>query len=174
MLQRRTPPPTARRGATLVEAAFVLCLALLFLFAIMEYARYLMVLDVANNAAREGARYAVVSTGNGTTSSQVVSVVTSKMAGVDSQIQGYTVSVFAVDPTGIYTTSSNTYNYPPTLQKLSGSNWNDAQFGGGIAVQIKGTYQPIFTAIPFMTKFNIPILSSTPVTATAVMGSEAN
>ncbi len=173
MLIRR-PRGGQRRAATLVEAAFVLSLALLFLFSIIEYGRFLMVLHVTNNAAREGARYAVVHTGDGTTKAQVISVVTSRMAGVDSNIVGYNVNVFTVDPAGIYNAGTNTYNYSPTLQAKAGSNWNDAQFGNGIAVQVTGTYQPIVSAIPFMTRFNIPVLSPTPLAVTAVMNSEAN
>jgi Flp pilus assembly protein TadG len=45
-----------RRGVTLVEMGFVLSITLLFLCGVFEYGRYLMVLDTANNAAREGAR----------------------------------------------------------------------------------------------------------------------
>jgi Flp pilus assembly protein TadG len=170
MLARSPRPaqlPTRRRGATLVEAAFVIVVALMFLYGIIEYARYLMVLHIANNAAREGARYAVVHTGDGTTQAQVVGVVTDKMSGVDAQIQGYNVTVFTVDPAGIYNTTTNTYNYPPTLRQLAGSNWNDAQFGGGIAVQITGTYNPILPTF-LLTSANLP------VTVTAVMSSEAN
>jgi hypothetical protein len=133
-----------------------------------------MVLHVANNAARNGARYAVAHTGDGTTKQQVLDYVTSSMAGIDANIQGYSVDVFTVDPTGIYNTSTNTYNYPPTLQPKPGSNWNDAQYGNPLAVQITGTYQPIISAVPFMTQFNIPVLSPTPLTVTAMMNSEAN
>lgn len=53
-------PAAARRGATLVEAAFVLPIFLLFVFGVFEYGRYLLVLQVSTNAAREGARWAAV------------------------------------------------------------------------------------------------------------------
>ncbi len=134
----------------MVEMAFVLSIALLFLFGILEYGRYLMVLHTTNNAAREGARYAVVHTGDGTTLSQVTAVVNSKMAGVDSQIQGYSVNVFSADPTGIYNNSTGTAIYPPTIQTLNGSSWNSAAFGSPIVVQITGTYQPILPSFLFM------------------------
>lgn len=65
---RRLPRPLRdrRRGATTVEAAFVLPIFLLFLMGIYEYGRYLMVLHVATNAARDGARLAVVKAGTST------------------------------------------------------------------------------------------------------------
>lgn len=155
-----------RRGVTIVEMALVISLAALFLCGILEYGRYLMVLHTANNAAREGARYAVAHTGDGTTLSQVTSVVNAKMAGVDAQIQGYNVNVFSADPTGIYN-SSGAAIYPPTIQPLAGSSWNSAAFGSPIVVQITGTYQPILPSFLFMN-------ANLSIQATAMMNSEAN
>jgi hypothetical protein len=135
----------------------------------MEYSCYLMVLHTANNAAREGARYAVVHTGDGTTQSQVTAAVTARMAGVDQNIQNYTVTVFTADMTEIYNTSTNSYVYPSSanLTAQSGSNWNDARFGNAIAVQITGSYKPFLPSFIFWN-------ASLPVQATAVMNSEAN
>jgi Flp pilus assembly protein TadG len=159
----------SRRGISTVEAAFVISMVLLVLFGIMEYGRYLMVLQVANNAAREGARYAVVHTGDGTLKSDVINVVNTRMATVQAQLTGYNADVFTVDPSGVYNTGTNpwTAKYPPTIQQKAGSNWNDASFGGGIAVQITGTYTPLLPSFLFMN-------ASMPVTVTAMMGSEAN
>jgi hypothetical protein len=55
-------PRSKRRGAALVEMAFVLPIALLFLLGIMEYGRYMMVRQVMEAASREGARYCAVRT----------------------------------------------------------------------------------------------------------------
>ena len=55
--------PVARRrrgGVTIVEAALLLSIFLLFLFGVFEYARLLMLLQVGTNAARSGARHATV------------------------------------------------------------------------------------------------------------------
>jgi Flp pilus assembly protein TadG len=156
-----------RRGVTLVEMAFVISIAALFLFGILEYGRYLMVLHTANNAAREGARFAAAHTGDGTTLSQVTGVVTSKMAGVDAQIQGFNVNVFSADPSGIYNSSTGTAIYPPTIQPLAGSSWNSAAFGSPIVVQITGTYQPILPSFLFLN-------ANLSIQATAMMNSEAN
>lgn len=132
-----------RPGVTVVEMALVLGMAMLFLFGILEYGRYLMVRQTANNAAREGVRYAIVHTGDGTTSAQVIAQVNSKMSGVDAQLQGYNVNLFTADPSGIYNSSTGAAVYPPTIQQLSGSSWNSAAYGSPIVVQITGTYQPI-------------------------------
>src|SRR5687768_11098849 len=57
LIRRKT---RARRGATLVEVALTLGLFCLFMFGVFEYGRYLLVLQIATNAARDGARYASV------------------------------------------------------------------------------------------------------------------
>ena len=156
-----------RPGVTVVEMALVLSMAMLFLFGILEYGRYLMVLQTANSAAREGVRYAVVHTGDGTTSAQVIAVVNSKMAGVDAQLQGYNVNLFTADPSGIYNSSTSTAIYPPTIKQLNGSSWNSATYGSPIVVQITGTYQPILPSFLFMN-------ANMSITVTAMMNSEAN
>jgi Flp pilus assembly protein TadG len=156
-----------RHGVTIVEMALVISMAALVLFGILEYGRYLMVLHTANNAAREGARYAVAHTGDGTTQTQVVAVVNGKMAGVDAQIQNYNVNVFTADPTGIYNNSTGAAIYPPTIQPLAGSSWNSAAFGSPIVVQITGTYQPILPSFLFLN-------ANLSIQATAMMNSEAN
>lgn len=168
-MKRRHCRQPRRRAATIVEAAVVLAVVMLLLFGVLEYARYLSVLHVADNAAREGARYAVVNTTDNATQSQVISVVTSRMAGMDSAIQNYKVNVFTVDMSKIYNTSTNQYLYPtsgPNATQLSNSNWNDAQYGQLIAVQITGTYNPI---LPSFLQ-----LGSLPVNVICVMNSEAN
>jgi len=48
-----------RRGATLVEAAFVLIVLFTFLMAILEFGRAYNVYQTMTDAAREGARFAV-------------------------------------------------------------------------------------------------------------------
>lgn len=48
-----------QRGASLVEAAFTILILFLFLDAVLEFGRVYNIYQVATNAAREGARYAV-------------------------------------------------------------------------------------------------------------------
>ena len=153
----RSPSPAARRrGATAVETAAVISIALLFIFGIIEYARLIYFFHVADNAAREGARYAVVHTGDGTTTAQVKAVVTAAMSGQDASLNPGT---FAVN---IY--SAN----PATGQALANSTWTDAPFAGSVAVEVSGTYKFI---LPTFLRFSGPTL---PVKVRSLMMSEAN
>jgi Flp pilus assembly protein TadG len=56
-----------RRGAAVVEFAIVAPVFFLLVFGMIEYGRMVMVQQVLTNAAREGARYAVIQTTNDTT-----------------------------------------------------------------------------------------------------------
>jgi hypothetical protein len=58
--RRRWAPSTCRRGQALAEFALVLPLILLFIAAILEFARAWNIKQAVTDAAREGARYAVV------------------------------------------------------------------------------------------------------------------
>src|ERR1700738_1348094 len=93
---------TRRSGATTVEFAFIAIILLMVIFGILEYGRYIMVLQVFNNAAREGARYAVVNTTSGATTNQVQTYVDGYMGGVGKQLSGYTpatnILVYQADP----------------------------------------------------------------------------
>jgi Flp pilus assembly protein TadG len=48
------------RGQALVEFAFVAPMFFLLVFAIIDFGRYVYYVQILNNAAREGARYAIV------------------------------------------------------------------------------------------------------------------
>src|ERR1700722_3059932 len=61
-MKTRTQRLSQRGGATIVETAVVLLIAVVLTLAIYEYSRYFMLSQLVNNAAREGARQAVVST----------------------------------------------------------------------------------------------------------------
>src|SRR3954462_12274617 len=111
MRLRTAPNRTNRPAATIVEAAFVISIMILFLFGIFEYCRFVFLLQVCENAARDGARYAVARTGDGTTITDVRNWVNTKMGGRQSEITGYTVDVFNVDPN--------------TGTVVANANWND-------------------------------------------------
>lgn len=51
---------SSQRGQALVEFALVAPLFFLIVFAIIDFGRYVYYVQVLNNAAREGARYAIV------------------------------------------------------------------------------------------------------------------
>lgn len=167
-----------RRGVAVVEMAIVSILLFMFLFAILEYCRLLFMLNLCNNAARDGARFAAVHTSGGTmsgepttiTTADIQSIVTTGklgstyygtgLAGMDANISGLTVNVFTVDPAGLAQS-------PPIVQPLSGSTWQSASFGEKIAVQITGSYQPVTPGLMFMS-------SSVPFSVTVMVSSEAN
>jgi Flp pilus assembly protein TadG len=153
---RLRQPGTARRGATAVETAAVISVALLFLFGIIEYARMVYFFHVADNAAREGARYALVHTGDGTTTAQVQAVVTAAMSGQQASLKSgtFAVNVFNADPT--------------SGAQLTGTNWVDSPFTGAIVVQVTGTYSFL---LPSFLRFAGPTL---PVNVQAMMTSETN
>jgi Flp pilus assembly protein TadG len=143
-----------RRGATIVEAAMVISIALLLLFGIFEYCRFVFLIQVCENAAREGARFAVAHTGDGTTMADVQSQVLTKMAGREYELGStYEVTVQNVDPN--------------TGAVIPEAAWNDAPFGGAIMVRITGNYQPMLPSF-------LKLPTSIPIQVTAMMTSEAN
>jgi Flp pilus assembly protein TadG len=183
---KRTP---ARRGATVVESAIVLSIFLMFLFGIFEYCRFLYVLHVTNNAAREGARYASVNVGCSTgfqmlpavpctqvssTQTAVTNYTTQMMSGAQNNIAGYQVAVYTVDATGlaqsppvIRAASANppTYPNPFNPNDPNAVPWNSAPFPNRVAVTVQGTYVPALPILLFMP-------DSIPITITAIVGAE--
>jgi Flp pilus assembly protein TadG len=161
--------PGRRSGATTVEVAVVLSVFLMFLFGIFEYCRYLMAIQVTTNAARDGARYAVVNMGKGasfattdysdgvTTYPSIQAYVTSKMAGMNGMIDGYSATVFSCD--SFYLNQAT-----PTIVAKTGP-WNAAQFGERIAVRIQGNYS---TILPNFLMMGAVI----PINVVVTMGSE--
>ena len=127
---RRQGPRHARRGATVVETAAVLSVALLFLFSIFEYGRYLLVENVLINAVRDGCRYALVHSQDATCVADTQAVVRQKMAGLDSQLTGLDIRVFPTsNPGGL----------------LSDTNPDDP-----VTVQATGTFRALFPSLPYM------------------------
>lgn len=192
MLATRLRRRQRRRGLTAVEAALVMSVFLMLLFGMFEYCRFLMVLHVTNNAAREGARYAVVnvdkpstfdstnysytdSTGATVTSQNIEAYTTSKMGGIHTRnIEGFRVAVYSADPAGLAQTppvvrpktkTAGTYPDPFSNSDPNALPWNSAGFTEKIAVTIDGTYRPILPSFMFM-----PATIS--VRTTALMGSE--
>ena len=153
MLTRRPTRPSRRRaGAVFVEAAFVLVIFLMLIFGIFEYCRYIFVMQVATNATRDAARYAVVNTdkpnnfdttaytdGSGVQYLSIRQYCTNLMGGAEQNITGFTVTVFPCDPTQLA-------QVPPVVTTKTTPApiyWNTASFTERIAVRITGTYSPI-------------------------------
>jgi Flp pilus assembly protein TadG len=147
----------SRRGTALVQTAITLPMMLLFLWGIFEYSRYVMMLQVLNNAAREGCRYAVMHTDQvvidgvtyGNADTDVTNLVTNCLGGLSLTSQA--ISVYGSDAQG----NSN------------GVTWQNTQAGQSITVKITGS---IKTLLP--TFLHMP--SQFSITAESVMRSEAN
>jgi len=113
-----------RLGAALVEAAIVMNIFLLFIFGIMEFGHFVMVKQLMDNAARDGARMASTGALSATTA-QIQALVTQELSGLGPS--NLTIQVFQANPT----TGANI------------GTWTNAGLGQTIAVQITGTYQPL-------------------------------
>jgi Flp pilus assembly protein TadG len=114
-----------RRGASIVEFALVCGLCLMLLLGVIDFGRILFVNHLLTNAAREGARYAVVHTHDLTTT-DIQDYVRGRLVNQDLQLNA-TISVYRVNPS----TGTNL------------GEWTDAGFGEAIAVKIEGTLHPI-------------------------------
>ena len=121
-----------------------------------SYGRLLMTLHLFNNAAREGARYAIAhiqpvvlgGTTYGDATTDVTNVVTSFLAG--QTLSSQQVQVYLSDSLG-----NNT------------GTWTDAGVGDSITCKITGNYKPV---VPTLLRMS----STMPITATAVMRVESN
>ena len=144
-----------RSGATIVETAVVIMILIMFIFGIFEYGRFVMTRQLMENAAREGARWAVVHTYDGTTA-MVQDQADQKLSLGRNQLVGYlktsNITVFAADTNG---------------NVISGKAWTDTGFGENIGVSITGTYKP---SLPNLLLWK----TSFTVSTKAVMASEAN
>jgi Flp pilus assembly protein TadG len=143
---------TARRGAAVLEMAFVSGVFFYLMLGLFEYGHLVMVKQLMDNAAREGARVAIVSTNTYpvTTTSQIGTIVNGYLVG--QPLNNVNIQVFEADP-------------------VTGANigpWNTAPFGITIAVQIDADYPPMMP-----TTFGI-IPSSIHLTSKSTMRSEAN
>ena len=74
------------RGAAVVEFAVVLPILLTFLFGIMEFGRIMMVNHSLNNAARIGARIAVLP---GASNASVLNAINAELSGCGLSLDGY-------------------------------------------------------------------------------------
>jgi Flp pilus assembly protein TadG len=147
-MNRNTHQRRIRSGATLVETAVVIGIALIFMFAIFEYGRYVMFRQILENAAREGARQAVVNTSTQTTA-DIQATVTRYLSG--QTLTGLSIQVYKAD----INTGANL------------GPWTSAAFGEGVCVEVSGTYKAMLPSFGFL-----PTTST--MRAKAIMRSEAN
>ena len=95
-----------RRGAAVVEFAVVAPVFILLIFGMIEFGRAIMVQQILTNAAREGARVAILDSAT-PTASTVTSKVTTYLQ--NSGITGATVTINPSEPT------TATYGQPVTV-----------------------------------------------------------
>jgi Flp pilus assembly protein TadG len=167
---------TQRRGMTTVETALVLSVFCMLLFGVFEYGRFLYLLHLTNNAARDGARYASINqdkpsnfdttdytytdtSGASVTLPSIQKYTTARLGGADKQLSSFLVTAYATDPVALAQT-------PPVIQPATSSTgaWQTS-FPQRVAVTIQGTYTPIVPGFLFMP-------SSMPLKVSAVCGSE--
>ncbi|SRR5579872_1067042 len=145
-----------RSGASIVEFAFIVPVFLLLLLGMLEYARFFYTMQVMNNAAREGARYATVNTNNVNTAN-VQSYVDNYLSGVGyNQLNGYSPS-----------TNISVYQADPTTYGNTGMSWSGDGWGTAVGVSVSGTYKPIIPGFLFLP-------GTVTITSTCVMDNEAN
>lgn len=177
----RVRNPYRRGGATTVEASVVISVFLLFLFGLFEYCRFIFFLHVATNAARDGARYAVVNgdkgisfdffdvTVGGTTHRSICNYVNDRIASNGKMLENYTVEVFPCNAAQYPLTNPIIQRKPasafpnlprnPTPPYTAELAWNAAQFGERIAVRISGVYRPIIPNFLMMrSTYNMEII----------------
>jgi Flp pilus assembly protein TadG len=157
-MKPRTHRFSDRRGATVVETAFVLSIASSMTLGIYDYGRYFMLSQLVNNAAREGARQAVANTN------------TQNTAMIQNTVVEYLANQNFTDSSGKPLSASDVVVIqvnPATGAPTSpDSNWYDAPFGSGIMVQVNASFVPLFPTFRFL-----PM--TVPLRGTAVMLSEA-
>jgi Flp pilus assembly protein TadG len=101
----------------------VLVVFTMLLFGFIEHARLLFTRQLLENAAREGARQALVSTGSLATS-DIQATVTNFLG--SAQLKNTNIQVYQVGGTG------NNFG-----------SWNNTPFGSGVGVQIDADYYPM-------------------------------
>jgi Flp pilus assembly protein TadG len=109
-----------RPAAALVETAAILIVFLLFLFGIFEYCRLIWVQQMVENAAREGARFAVVNTPDANLIPDTQAQVNAKMSGLQNALLNWNVQVFRADSNGNPVYTYQTDGTGPYLTNSSG------------------------------------------------------
>ncbi|HYV36188.1 MAG TPA: TadE/TadG family type IV pilus assembly protein [Gemmataceae bacterium] len=89
-----------RRAAAVVETAAVLIVFILLLFGVLEYCRYFFMRQLVDNAAREGARYAVVHTNDATVDADTRTQILNRMNGMDQKMISFTIQTYHADASG--------------------------------------------------------------------------
>jgi Flp pilus assembly protein TadG len=135
VITNRNLAKSGREGATVVELAAVMIVFFLLLFGILEYGRYIFLRQLVTNAARDGARFAVVNTLASTMEADTKARVKTLMGGQDTKVKNYDCQVYAADPTG---------------KKIGDAS--AAKFGEYVAVEVSCEFNPVLPSFIFMNK----------------------
>ncbi|MFL5339653.1 MAG: TadE/TadG family type IV pilus assembly protein [Gemmataceae bacterium] len=157
MLNRRGT--TRRSGATVVETAVVLLMVTILVMAIFEYGRVMMVREIVDNAAREGARQAVAGSSVYSTA-QIQQIVFDRLAGQ----RLLTNAGQPLAPSDIQVYWANPANGQPMSPD---STWTNAPFGQTIAVKVPARFKPMLPTFGFLP-------TTIPMTSMAMAQTEGN
>jgi Flp pilus assembly protein TadG len=143
------------RGSTLVETAIVLAVTLTLLFGIIDFSRLLFSYETLANAAREGARWAIV---RGATCAQSgesgEAACPATAAEIASYVQTQSLAQFMTNPSSIVVTT--------TWQNETGCTTftnSTTAAGPGCQVTLNAAYTFKFL-LPFLPKLTVPISST--------------
>ena len=120
------PGSAKRRGTTVIEMAAVIAIFCMLLFGMLEYCMILYTYDVMQNAAREGARFAIVNSSDASLVSDTQATVKTMMMGLDTKNTNYSCTVYLADASG-----------------NSIGNATNATFAQNICVNVSLTYTPL-------------------------------
>jgi Flp pilus assembly protein TadG len=157
MLAKRTDR-VRRTAATAVETAVISMVCFLFMFALFEFGRFIQMRQMMENAARTGARTAVVIQLSITTPAAATTAVDNAVNYVlaGSNLQNVNITIYQADSTG----------------KNIGA-WTSAPFGQNILVKVDADYGMIFPTFNWLPSSGAAA-NSTHITTVAMMRSEAN
>lgn len=126
-----------RSGGTLVEMAVIAIVCLSFMFAIFEYGRVVFTRQVMENAARAGARFAVV------TPTSYLSPTTA-----DANLQAAVESALAGQGQNLVNKKVEAYQADDAGNKIG--PWTSTPFGRNMVVEVSGDLQLMFPTFGFV------------------------
>jgi len=153
-----------RSGAAAVEFAFVFLPVFVIFFSFIEHGRYFMVLDLMQNAAREGARYAAVISNSGEVDDantvtdtaikkqKIIDWVDYWMLNQDLNLTDYTVKLYASSLEGVAGVTGED----------SPDSWRNLSYGDMLTVKITGGHKvilPILTMLPATMNMDVRAVS---------------
>ena len=110
-----------RPAAALVETAAILVVFLMVLFGVFEYCRLVFVQQLIENAAREGARFAIVNTNDTNLVADTQAAVNARMGGMTNALLNWNIQVFHADANGNPTYQFQTDGTGPYVADGSGN-----------------------------------------------------